>query len=112
MVLVVLDRDLEMLAWVPDLSEQRLEQIIGESNDVLAAALTGEQEPERISYISHDQSLTLAVPVIGEQGKHLGILMLRMAMNFTRVLILSIRQMRDAMESLSLRIWNRAVTTG
>lgn len=82
MVLLVLDRNLEILAWVPDLSDEYLKQIIGESNDVLAAALAGEEEPERISYISHDQSLTLAVPLIGEQGNHLGILMLRMANPF------------------------------
>ncbi|MGB7116522.1 MAG: sensor histidine kinase [Anaerolineales bacterium] len=79
MILLVLDSHLEFLAGVPELSEEPFNRLFDESEEVLAAALAGEENPERISYISNDQSLTLAVPAIGEKGDHLGVVVLRMA---------------------------------
>jgi len=79
LALLVLDRHLEYLSGAPDLSTEAAKRILAESEPLLAAALVGEVEPERITYISPDRSLTLAVPVTGENGEHLGVVVLRLA---------------------------------
>lgn len=79
LALLVLDRNLDYLAGAPDMSREATNSILTESEIVLAAALAGEVNPERITYLSTDRSLTLAVPVTGKNGDHLGMVVLRMA---------------------------------
>jgi NarL family two-component system sensor histidine kinase LiaS len=72
--LMVLDPDLMPLAVFPEAADRASYASVGE---LAAVALTGENDPDRVSRISNG-FLSLAVPVASEDGEVLGIVMMIM----------------------------------
>jgi signal transduction histidine kinase len=88
MTLLVLDENLDYLAGIPEPDEGVLKGLSDLSGGVLAAQ-AGEQNPERISQISANKILTIALPVNGETGNPLGVVVLMIA-NPMRALLMQI----------------------
>ncbi len=76
-ILLVLDENLDYLAGLPELDEDTLKSLLNEADGVLAAAQAGEENPERISQITPDQVMTFALPVTGNNGTLLGMVVFR-----------------------------------
>ena len=75
--LLVLDENLEFLAGIPTSIEENQPQILDQADKAIAAALSGDNDPSRISQVVPDQALTVAVPVLSENRQLLGIVVLK-----------------------------------
>ncbi len=73
--LVVLDQNLDWLAGIPMPNNQESSVISESSSEIFNAALNGETNPDSIYQIS-DDIMTIAVPVTGDSGKVLGIIVM------------------------------------
>jgi len=71
-ILIVMDQNLDQITVVPHSAEGIT---AGDADQILAAAQRGDTDPGRISQIS-DGILTIAVPVIDESGKVLGVVVM------------------------------------
>lgn len=75
--LLVLDRDLNFLAGIPGSIFDDYKIILDQADDVVAAALSGEVDPQKISIITPNKSITVAVPVMDETHGLLGVIVLK-----------------------------------
>lgn len=75
--LLVLDENLDFLTGIPGASKGNIGGILEQADRVVAAALSGEDDPDKFFQINPNQTLTVAVPVMGKDGNELGIVVLR-----------------------------------
>jgi len=75
--LLVLDKNLNFLAGIPASIQENYKIILDQADKALAAALSGEDDPGQISQVTPNQSITVAVPVMGEAQQLLGIVVLK-----------------------------------
>lgn len=76
-LLLVLDKNLNLLAGVPTSMEENFRIVVDEADRAVAAALSGEDDVEQISQITPNGSITIAVPVMDEDREILGIVVLK-----------------------------------
>jgi NarL family two-component system sensor histidine kinase LiaS len=77
--LMVLDAELMYLAGYPEPDQSDLKAFFETSGDVLTTALRGEDGHSKLSSTGSNQDLIVAVPVIGESNKVLGVIVLKMS---------------------------------
>jgi NarL family two-component system sensor histidine kinase LiaS len=75
--LLVLDKNLNLLAGIPTSIRDDYTTILDQADKALVAALAGEDDPAQISQITPDHSMIIAVPVISEAQKLLGVIVLK-----------------------------------
>lgn len=75
--LLVLDKNLNLLVGIPTSMSEDYGTILKEADTAVASALSGEDDPTRISQIIPNQGLIVAVPVVNEAQKLLGIVVLK-----------------------------------
>jgi NarL family two-component system sensor histidine kinase LiaS len=75
--LLVLDTNLHLLAGIPASIQKEYTLILDQADQAVAAALSGEDDPRQISQLTPNQTLTVAVPVVGKTQQVLGIVILR-----------------------------------
>ena len=71
--LIVLDQNLDRLTSIPSPVESISNDVFEDAGQLLEAARQGETDPKEISRIS-DSFLTIAVPVMNDDGKVLGVI--------------------------------------
>jgi len=74
--LLVLDPNLNFLAGVPASTRENYGGILDQADEILAAALSGSDDPAQITQISTNQSMLVAVPVENEDQELLGLVVL------------------------------------
>jgi NarL family two-component system sensor histidine kinase LiaS len=75
--LLVLDKNLNLLAGIPTSIRYDYTIILDQADQVLIAALAGEDDPAQISLITPDHSMIIAVPVVSEAQKLMGVIVLK-----------------------------------
>ncbi|MFC2042918.1 histidine kinase [Chloroflexota bacterium] len=75
--LLVLDKNLNLLAGVPVSINENYKNILVQADKAIAAALSGEDDPDQISQVTPGQTLIIAVPVMDEAQQLLGIVVLK-----------------------------------
>ena len=86
-ILLVLDGNLEYLAGVPKPDVEILTAILDDAGGVLTAALAGGINPDQIAHYSPSQDVTVAVPVVNDDGTNLGVVVLKMTSPLKSLLI-------------------------
>lgn len=76
-ILLVLDKNLNLLAGIPTSMNESFNFIVDEADMVVAGALSGEDDVELLSQVTANQSITIAVPILDEAGQVLGIVILK-----------------------------------
>lgn len=75
--LLVLDKNLNFMAGIPATIKEDYKLILNQADKALAAALSGGDDLNQIYQFTPNQSLTIAVPVIGETKQLLGVVVLK-----------------------------------
>ncbi len=75
--LVVLNEDMSYIAGIPELELTELDVLISEASTVIEAALSGDEDPGRVSMTTLDQGLFTALPVSNNSGLLLGVVVLK-----------------------------------
>jgi hypothetical protein len=74
---VVLNEDLSYIAGVPELDLTKLDVLISETSSVIDSALSGDEDPGRVSMTTPDQGLITALPVTNNSDLLLGVVILK-----------------------------------
>jgi signal transduction histidine kinase len=75
--LLVLDKNLNFMAGIPASIKEDYKLILDQADKALAAALSGGNDLNRIFQFTPNQTLTIAVPVMGETKQLLGVVVLK-----------------------------------
>ncbi len=75
--LLVLDENLNLLAGIPASIIQDHIKIIDQAKEAIATARSGEDDPNKITKIIKNESMTVAVPVMNEDQQLLGLVVLK-----------------------------------